>query len=491
VTNASVGEARMLVDGKLVDAENGRTFENVNPATEEVLGVVADGSAADMQRAVAAARRAFDATDWATNHDLRRECLHQLQAALESEREELRQELIAEVGCPLLLTYGPQLDVPMTEALLWPASMIDRFQWRRDIGPKDAMNLGYQSTREVWKEPIGVVGVIVPWNFPIEIILNKLGPVLAMGNTCVLKPAPDTPWNATRLGRLIAENTDIPPGVVNIVTSSDHLTGEVITTSPDVDMVAFTGSTATGKRIMEKAAATLKPVFLELGGKSVNLFLDDVDIPAALGGAVMGCVHGGQGCAIPTRILVPATRYDEAVEAARAGFEAWNYGDPTDASNLQGPQVSKRQQERVLGYIEQGRKEGARVVHGGGVPAHLDKGFYVEPTLFADVTNDMVIAREEIFGPVLIMIPYEDDDDAVRIANDSSYGLSGAITSGDLDRAKSVAARIRTGTLSLNGGLWYGADAPFGGYKGSGIGRQCGIEGLEIFTETKTVAWPA
>ncbi len=485
------GEVRMLIDGKLVDAEGGATFDNVNPATEEVLGPVADGTAADMARAVDAARRAFDTTDWATNRDLRRTCLEQLQAAIESEQEELRHELVAEVGCPIAITYGPQLDAPLREALRWPASMIDQFPWERQLEDKDALGLGTMSARQVWNEPIGVVGVIVPWNFPIEITLNKLGPILAMGNTCVLKPAPDTPWSTTRLGRLIAEKTDIPPGVVNIVTSSDHLTGEVLTTSPDVDMIAFTGSTVTGRRIMEKASATLKPVFLELGGKSINLFLDDAKLEASLPMCVMACMHGGQGCAIPTRALVPRSRYDEAIELIRSGFEGWAYGDPTDFANLQGPQVSKRQQDRVLGYIEQGKKEGARLVCGGGVPSHLTKGFYVEPTLFADVTNDMTIAREEIFGPVLVVIPFDDDDDAVRIANESSYGLSGAISSGDLDRAKSVARRIRTGTLGLNGGLWYGADAPFGGYKGSGIGRQCGIEGLEIFTETKTVAWPA
>ncbi len=485
-----MGDARLLIGGKLVDAEGGGTFDNINPATEEVLGPVADGTAADMRAAIAAARAAFDTTGWATDHAFRKTCLLQLQAAIESEQEELRAELVAEVGCPVLLTYGPQLDAPLREALLWPAEMIDRFEWTRSLGPKDAFGMGVQTEREVWKEPIGVVAVIVPWNFPIEIILNKLGPVLAMGNTCVLKPAPDTPWNALRLGRLIAEKTDIPPGVVNIVVGQDHLIGEVMSTSPDVDMMAFTGSTATGRRIMAAAADTLKPVFLELGGKSVNLVLDDADLTAALPGAAGACFHAGQGCAIPTRLMVPNSRYAEAVDIVAAAFAAVTYGDPTDPSNLQGPQVSKRQQLRVLDYIEKGKAQGARLVTGGGVPPQFDKGFYVEPTLFADVDNSMTIAQEEIFGPVLVMIGYDDDDDAVRIANDSRYGLSGAITSGDLERAKSVARRIRTGTLALNGGVWYGADAPFGGYKQSGIGRQCGIEGLEIFTETKTVGWP-
>lgn len=480
----------MLINGKLVEAEGGATFDNVNPATEEILGPVVNGTAADMAAAIDAARQAFDTTTWSTDHEFRKRCLLQLQAAIESEQEELRAELVAEVGCPVLTTYGPQLDAPLREALRWPAEMIDQFEWSRSLGAKDAFGMGLQTEREVWKEPIGVVGVIVPWNFPFEIILNKLGPVLAMGNTCVLKPAPDTPWNATRLGRLISEKTDIPAGVVNIVVSQDHLVGEVLTMSPQVDMVAFTGSTATGRRIMQAASATLKPVFLELGGKSVNLVLDDADMAATLPGAAGMCMHAGQGCAMPTRLLVPFSRYDEAVELAKSGFEGVTFGDPTDMSNLMGPLISKKQQSRVLGYIEKGKAEGARLVVGGGIPSHLDKGFFVEPTLFADVDNSMTIAQEEIFGPVLCIIGYEDDDDAVRVANDSTYGLSGTITSGDLDRAKGIARRIRTGTLGLNGGVWYGADAPFGGYKHSGIGRQCGVEGLEIFTETKTVGWP-
>jgi aldehyde dehydrogenase (NAD+) len=483
-------DSKLLIDGKLVDAENGAMFDNINPATEEVIGQIGNGSAGDMASAVAAARRAFDTTDWATNRELRKQCLLQLQAAIEGEQEEFRHELIAEVGCPLLTTYGPQLDAPLREALLWPAEMIDKFEWVRSLGLKDAFGVG-DTEREVWKEPIGVVGCIVPWNFPVEITLNKLGPILAMGNTLVLKPAPDTSANATRLARLIVEKTDIPPGVVNIVPSQDHLVGEVITTSPDVDLVAFTGSSATGKRIMEAASTTLKPVFLELGGKSANIYLDDADMDSVLAGAVFSCMHGGQGCAIPTRLLIPRPHYAAAIDTLAAAFDGWSYGDPTDAAHMQGPQVSKKQQDRVLDYIEKGRAEGARVVTGGGKPAHLEKGFYVEPTLFADVDNSMTIAQEEIFGPVICAIPFDDDDDAVRIANDSAFGLSGNIFSGDLDRAKAMAHRIRTGTLGLNGGVWYGADAPFGGYKSSGIGRQCGIEGLEIFTETKTVGWPA
>ena len=482
-----MGESRMLIDGELVEA--GSSFDNVNPATEEVLGPVSDGTATDMARAVAAARRALDETSWSTDPTLRKRCLEQLHAAIESEQEEFRSELVAEVGCPVVVTYGPQLDAPLQEGLLWPAKMIDEVEWQRDLGVHEVF--GMTSRRLVRKEPVGVVGVIVPWNFPFEITVNKLGPVLAMGNTCVLKPAPDTPWNATRIGRLIAEKTDIPPGVVNIVTSSDHLVGEVLTTSPDVDAIAFTGSTATGSRIMEKGAPTLKRMFLELGGKSANIVLDDADFEAVLPGTGFTCMHAGQGCAITTRLLLPRSRYDEGVEMVKQAFEEVPYGDPTDPANICGPLINARQRERVLGYIEKGKAEGARLVVGGGTPDHLDKGYYVEPTLFADVDNSMTIAQEEIFGPVLSVIPYGDDDEAVRIANDSAYGLSGAVVSADQERALRVAERIRTGTLMVNGGIYYGPDSPFGGYKRSGIGRQCGLEGLEEFLETKTIAVPA
>jgi aldehyde dehydrogenase (NAD+) len=481
------GEVRMLIGGELVESASGKRFENINPATEEVLGEVADASAEDMQRAIAAARRAFDDSDWSTNRSLRQRCLQQLQEALESEREEYRQELIAEVGTPLIMTYAAQLDWPLEEALRYPARMIDEFHWERNL--PDGNMMGMSSKRAVWKEAIGVVGAIVPWNYPLEVTLNKLGPILATGNTVVLKPAPDTPWNATRLGRLVAEHTDIPAGVVNVVTSSDHLVGEELTISPLVDMISFTGSTATGVRIMEKGALTLKKVFLELGGKSAMIVCDDADFPSVVPGGSMVCVHGGQGCAMQTRLLLPRSRYEEGVELISEAMAVVPYGDPTTDSVLMGPLVSARQRDRVLGYIERGQEEGAKLVVGGGRPAHLPKGWYVEPTLFVDVDNSMTIAQEEIFGPVLTVIPYEDDDDAVRIANESSYGLSGGVFSASSERATSIARRIRTGSIGVNGGLWYGADSPYGGYKASGMGRQCGIEGLEQYVETKAIAW--
>lgn len=476
-------ETRLLIDGELVEAASGARFENINPATEEILGEVADAGHEDMLRAIAAARRAFDETDWATNHALRKRCLEQLQEAFEAEREQLRAELVAETGSPVAITYGPQLDVPLQEAFLWPAKNIEQFEWERDL--PDSEMYGVRSRRKVVKEPQGVVGAIVPWNFPFEVTSGKLGTALATGNTVVLKPAPDTPWNATRLGRLVAEHTDFPPGVVNVVASSDHLVGEDLTLDPRVDLISFTGSTVTGKRIMEKGAATLKRVFLELGGKSALIVCDDADFGAVLPSVGGCCTHAGQGCAITTRILLPRSRYAEGVEMISKVLANVPYGDPTDPTNIQGPQVSAKQHARVLGYIQKGLDEGANLVLGGRKPAQFDKGFFVEPTLFADVDNSMTIAQEEIFGPVLVAIPYDDDADAIRIANDSTYGLSGTVCSASEDRAMSIARKIRTGSISVNGGVWYGADAPYGGYKYSGIGRQNGIEGFNTYLETK------
>jgi len=483
-------EHRMLIDGQLVEADSGATFENVNPATEEVLGSVADASTVEMRRAIAAARRAFDETGWSTDRALRKRCLEQLQEALEAEREELREQLILEVGCPRMTTQGPQLDGPMENAIRYPAKLIEEFPWEIEM-PDGPGQQGEPNRRRIWREPVGVVGAIVPWNFPFEVSINKLAQALATGNTVILKPAPDTPWNATFLGRLIAERTDVPAGVVNIVTSSDHMVGEELTLSAEVDLISFTGSTAVGKRIMEKGAATLKRTFLELGGKSANIMLDDADFDTSLLSGLAVCFHAGQGCAIPTRMLLPRSRYVEGVAKLKEYMGVAPYGDPQRPDVMMGPLISEKQRDRVLGYIEKGKAEGATLALGGGRPADLPKGWYVEPTMFVDVDNSMTIAQEEIFGPVLVVIPFEDDDDAVRIANDSVYGLSGAVTSGSEQRAMAVARRIRTGTLSVNGGMWFGVDAPFGGYRQSGVGRENGLEGFEEYLEVKTVGLPA
>ncbi len=482
-------EPRMLIDGQLVEADEGKTFTNVNPATEEELGQVADASGPDMERAIRAARRAFDETDWSTNRTFRRHCLEQLHEGLAAEREEMREELILEVGCPRMLTYGPQLDAPL-EALTYPAQLIDEFVWEEDLA--DATDFrGNLNSRRIVKEPVGVVGAIVPWNFPFEVSITKLAQALATGNTVVLKAAPDTPWNATLLGRIVAEHTDIPAGVVNVVTSSDHMIGEQLTLSPHVDLISFTGSTVVGKRIMEKGAATLKRLFLELGGKSATVVLDDADFGTAMMVGLAVCAHAGQGCAIPTRMLLPRSRYSEGVELLKAMLGGVPVGDPQRPDVLMGPLISEKQRNRVLGYIEKGVDEGATLALGGGRPADQPQGWFVEPTLFTDVDNSMTIAQEEIFGPVLVVIPFEDDDDAVRIANDSNYGLSGGVVSSSLDRAMAVARRLRTGTVAVNGGGFYAPDVPFGGFKDSGIGRQNGTAGFDQYLEVKSLAWPA
>ncbi|ORW63821.1 aldehyde dehydrogenase family protein [Mycolicibacter senuensis] len=481
----------MLIDGKLVDGQGG-TFANVNPATEEILGEVADASAADMHRAIDAARRAFDDTDWSADHAFRQRCLRQLQDALEAEREELREELILEVGCPRAITHGPQLDAPLSDALNYPARLIDSYPWETSLGDAFVSVTGANTTRKVWREAVGVVGAIVPWNFPFEVTIHKIGQALATGNTVVLKPAPDTPFNATRLGRLIAENTDIPAGVVNVVTASDPLIGEELTLSPKVDMISFTGSTAVGRRIMAKGAATMKRLFLELGGKSATIVLEDADLGLGCMMGIAPCMHAGQGCANPTRLLLPRSRYAEGVAMLQGIYEGVAPGDPQDPATLCGPVISAKQRSRIRGYIDKGIAEGARLLVGGAeAPDGLDRGFFVKPTLFVDVDNAMTIAQEEIFGPVLAVIPYDDEDHAIRIANDSPYGLAGNIMSGSLDHALAVAKRLRAGFLGINGAAGYGADTPFGGYKASGVGRQNGTAGFDQYTEIKSVAYPA
>ncbi len=479
----------MLIDGELVDSSTGARFDNLNPATEDVIGQVADGSLDDVDRAIAAARKAFDTTDWSRNIDLRERALMQLQDALESEREEYRQELIDETGMPRTLIELAHLDPTLEDALHYPVRMMRDFAWERDLDPVERS--GDMIRRVVRKEAVGVVGAIVPWNVPMEVTLHKLGQALATGNTVVLKPAPDTPFNATRLARLVAEKTDIPPGVLNIVTSSDHMVGEAIVTDPRVDMISFTGSTVTGRRIAEKSAPTLKRLFLELGGKSANILLDDADLDKHLSMvAFMVTVHAGQGCHLPTRLLVPRASYEEVVQRVAAEMEKITYGDPNDPTVHMGPVVSAKQRDRVLDYLRIGREEGARVVTGGGRPERFEKGYFIEPTLFADVDNSMRIAQEEIFGPVLGVMPYDSEDQAVLIANDSPYGLAANITTEDPERAQRIADQLRVGVVRINHSDPYAADAPFGGYKQSGLGRQNGIEGFEQYLQTKTMGLP-
>jgi aldehyde dehydrogenase (NAD+) len=480
---------KLLIDGDLVPARSAGVFETADPATEEVLGVCADGSAEDMDLAIDAARRAFDTTTWSTDLELRVRCIRELQAAMVRHSDDLRNLTVAETGTPVFLTRSAQLDEPVS-ALGWLADAAEAYQWETDIG--EAKPLGMRSRRWVRREAVGVVGAITPWNVPHQINLTKLGPALAAGNTVVLKPAPDTPWCATALGRLIAEETSFPPGVVNIVTSSDHRLGALLVSDPRVDQISFTGSTATGKAVMAGAAETVKRVFLELGGKSAFVILEDADIASACATAAFTvCTHAGQGCAITTRLLAPRGRLAEVIDATAATLAALAPGDPTDPGTVCGPLISERQRDRVEGYLRLAVEEGGSFVIGGGRPEGRDVGFFVEPTLVIGLGNGARVAREEIFGPVLVVIPHDGDDDAVALANDSPYGLSGSVWSGDRDRAMAVAQKMRTGTVGVNGGIWYSPDMPFGGYKQSGVGREMGVAGLEEYLETKSVAEPA
>lgn len=474
----------LFIDGKLLPGGAGR-FSTVNPATEEVLGTAANADAADLSRALDAARRAFDETDWSTNTALRVGCIRQLQTAMREHVEELREITIAEAGAPRMLTAMAQLEGPVAD-LSFCADTAENYQWRTDLGL--ATPMGIPTRRSLVREAVGVVGAITPWNFPHQINLAKIGPALAAGNTVVLKPAPDTPWCAAVLGELAA-HTDLPPGVLNIITSDDHEVGSMLSSDARVDMVSFTGSTATGRAVMAAGAATIKKVFLELGGKSAFLVLDDADLAGACSmAAFTASMHAGQGCAITTRLVVPRARYDEAVEAAAATMSGIKPGDPTDAGTVCGPLISERQRDRVQSYLDLAIAEGGRFACGGGRPDGRDRGYFIEPTVIAGLDNTARVAREEIFGPVLTVIAHDGDDDAVRIANDSPYGLSGTVFSADDDRAQGVANRLRVGTVNVNGGVWYSADMPFGGYKQSGIGREMGMAGFEEYLELKAIA---
>ena len=421
--------AQLLIDGKLRAASEGATFDIVNPATEEVIGVAPEATDSDVDAAIDAARRAFDETTWSTDLDFRVRCLRQLHAALVEQGPAMRALTTAEGGAPTSLTTGPQYDVPV-QSLAWTIDLAESYEWTRDLGA--ATPMGVPTHRTIRREATGVVAAITPWNFPNQINLAKVGPALAAGNTVVLKPAPDTPWVAAELGRLVAEHTDIPPGVFNVVTSSRVEAGAALTTDARVDLVSFTGSTATGRAVMAAAAQTLKRVFLELGGKSAAIVLDDGDLGAGAGVAAFSvCVHAGQGCALTTRLVVPRAQYEQAVEIAANTMRHIPVGDPTDPATVCGPLVSERQRERVESYLRSAVEEGGRFATGGGRPTALDRGYYIEPTVIAGLDNSATAAREEIFGPVLVVIPHDGDDDAVRIANDSPYGLSGAITSAD------------------------------------------------------------
>ena len=446
----------------------------INSTTEAVLGRVPEGTAEDINRAVAAARAAFDSWS-ATTPAERAGFLQKIAAGLAARQSEIAAIIASEVGMPLPLATMIQAGMPAMEMGFY-ATMLADYSFEEQIG-----------NSLVVKEPVGVIGCITPWNYPLHQVVAKVAPALAAGCTVVLKPSEVAPLTAFILAE-IADDAGLPAGVFNVVTGLGPVVGEALASHPDVDMISFTGSTRAGKRVSELAAQTVKRVALELGGKSANIILDDADLEKAVRGGVSNCyLNSGQTCSAHTRMLVPKQRHDEAVNIAKEAAETFTLGDPREGNAKLGPLVSEIQRDRVRDYIKKGIDEGATLVTGGAeAPEGLDKGYFVRPTVFANVRNDMTIAREEIFGPVLSIIPYEDEDDAVRIANDTVYGLAGGVWSSNVDRAKRVARRLRAGQVDINGGK-FNAFAPFGGYKQSGNGREMGKYGLEEFLETKSM----
>ncbi len=481
---------RLLINGALCEPSDGSTYPNVGPASGQTIGVAPDATRTDFEAAVAGARNAFDHTEWPSDPTVRAAAIRQLHGALLDHADELTEITIAEVGATRMACSTVQVLSPL-EMLPYYANLTESFEWTTSLGTADT--LGGPAHRWIEREAVGVVAAITPWNVPNQINLAKVVPALAAGCTVVLKPAPQTPWTALALGRIINDHTDIPPGVVNVVSSSVPSAGEYLTSDPRVDMISFTGSTATGRLVMKSAADSLTKVFLELGGKSALIALDDLeDFGAAAATAVFGLATVcGQGCALVTRLLLPRSRYDEGLEAVSSMMSHTPPGDPSDPATMLGPLISQSQVDSVDRYVRSAVSDGARIVCGGRRPDPPMPGFFYEPTLIADVDNSMEVAREEIFGPVLVAIPYDDDDHAVRIANDSVYGLSGAVFGADETRATDLARRVRTGTMSINGGVWYGPDVPFGGFKQSGIGKEMGVAGLEEYLETRSFARPA
>ena len=479
--------ALLYIDGKIRSAEGGKTFDNICPWTAEVAGQAADASAADVEQAIAAARRAFDETNWSKEHVMRHELVKTYMSLLRANRERLMDISRIEAGAAIGAANRAHVDFALNggDDLV---NCVSAIQWEEDRGSR--LENGVTSERIVTHEPLGVVAAITPWNVPLYVNIGKVIAALLAGCTVILKPAPDTPLMGSIMGELALE-AGFPTGVFNVVTSADPaLAGELLVDDPRVDVISFTGSTAVGKHIMARGAATLKRIFLELGGKSAKIILDDAPDFGMRCMMSMAIFHAGQGCALPTRLLVPRSRYDEAVESLQMSYGGFasRWGDFDDPESIMGPVISKRQQERVMSYIELGQQEGARLIAGGTTCPEKGTGYFIEPTCFVDVTNDMRIAQEEIFGPVLVVIPFEDDEDAIRIANESSYGLGGAVISGDRERAMHVARNVRAGSISVNDGMSITGDLPFGGFKGSGVGREWGVEGIKEFLDSKAIA---
>jgi aldehyde dehydrogenase (NAD+) len=473
---------QLFIGGQWVPSEGDGKADVISPSTEVVIDSVVSASRADVDRAVSAARSALETGEWArSTPEDRIALLQRFRDLLSGHRDELANLLTDEIGCPIAQTRTVQLDAPL--------AVLDAYLTLAPDYPFRSTRTSANGRALITREPVGVVAAIAPWNVPVGIAVQKMTPALLAGCTVVFKPAPESPLNAYFLAELFIK-AGLPPGVVNVVPA-DRDVSSYLVTHPGVDKVTFTGSTAAGRRIASLCGQDIRRVSLELGGKSAGIVLDDADLDATVELLRMGSLrNSGQICSLKTRLLVSKRRHADFVDRLIGMVESMPVGDPHDVDTQIGPMITSQQRERVEGYITAGREQGARIVLGGGRPAHLDRGWFVEPTIFTDVAPDMTIAQEEIFGPVLAVLTYDDEDEAVSIANDSSYGLNGAVYTTDLDRGLTVAQRIRSGAVEINGSP-IGQSAPMGGFKCSGLGRENGPEGLSSFLELRAIGLPA
>jgi aldehyde dehydrogenase (NAD+) len=465
---------KIYIGGEWVQSAGTDALEVINSTTERVMGSVPEGTVEDVDRAVAAARAAFESWS-ATSVEERAGWMQRIAEALGARMDEIAELIAQEVGMPVKLANLIQAGLPTTTFGSMP-KLLAELPWEEEV-----------ANSLIVREPVGVVGAITPWNYPLHQIAAKVAPALAVGCTVVLKPSQVAPLNAALLADVLDE-AGLPGGVFNLVTGRGSVVGEALALHPDVDMISFTGSTTAGRRVSEAAAGTIKRVALELGGKSPNVILEDADLQQAIEDGVSKCfLNSGQTCSALTRMLVPRSRLAEAEQIAAAVAERFKPGDPFEPDTTLGPLVSEGQRRQVREYIRKGTDEGAKLLTGGVEPPEgLERGYFVQPTVFSEVTPEMTIAQEEIFGPVLAIMPYEDENDAVRIANNTVYGLAGGVWSADREHAKAVALRIRTGQVEINGGA-FNPLAPFGGYKQSGYGRELGRFGLEEFLQVKSL----
>ncbi|WP_375482576.1 aldehyde dehydrogenase family protein [uncultured Jatrophihabitans sp.] len=482
----------LFIDGKYVDASGDATITVINPATEERIGVVPEGTVEDAKRAVGAARRAFDDGPWGRSTPRERAKVLSAMADIMTRRyAELVDLNIAEAGSIRPLAEFLQVGVPIEHLRDFAERVLYKYDFETPQAPYiGAGGMAGIGQGIVQREAIGVVSLITAYNFPLFLNMFKLAPALAAGCTAILKPSPDTPLEALILGE-IADEAGLPPGVLNIVTGGIEASAE-LTTNPAVDMVSFTGSDAVGRRVYSQATDTLKRVVLELGGKSANIICEGTDLEKVMPHIIMNfTTHAGQGCSLQTRTLVHESMFDDVVHGLKTALDGIKVGDPSDPSVTMGPLISEAQRGRVEALIRSGLDEGGQIAYGGGRPTGIDKGFFVEPTVFVDMDNSMTLSQREVFGPVSVMLPFATDDEAVKIANDSDFGLGGGVWAPDPVRAFELARRLRTGQVVINGGGGGGLSpySPFGGYKQSGLGREWGAAGMEEYLQTKAITW--